>query len=453
MSYQPYHEHHTARLCHDHKIPSGWEARRLKFASSYNDESLPETTDPDFEITYVDISSVDLVKGITAFETFTFEKAPSRARRIVRQGDTIISTVRTYLKAIAAIDTPLENMIVSTGFAVIRPLSFVNSRFLGYALQGSGFIDSVVANSKGVSYPAINASDLVSICVSYPQDTEEQEQIAKFLDYKTAQIDALIVKKTELIEKLKEQRVAVITQAVSKGLDPNTSMRDSGVDWLGHVPKHWEIKRLKFYIKSLDSGVSVNAEPFPASEDEAGILKTSCVYGNRFRPMENKRILIEELDRVACPTVKDSIIISRMNTPELVGHCGYVEQDYPNLYLPDRLWITRFHHDFDGSVKFFWYLLSSKGAQGITESLATGASGSMKNLTQPDYLGIRVAVPKIGEQETITRYLDTEVDRIQSLIKKTHLAIDNLNEYRRALITAATAGKIDVRNVKLERAK
>jgi len=200
-------------------IPSTWENRRLKFVASCNDEALPETTDPDYEIAYVDISSVDLISGITAIEFQNFEAAPSRARRIVRDGDTIVSTVRTYLKAISSIVSPPENMIVSTGFAVIRPFSFIDSRFIGYALQNSAFVEEVVARSTGVSYPAINPSTLIGLPVAYPKKKSEQRHIAAFLDWKTAQIDALIAKKQALIEKLKEKRLAVITQAVTKGLD------------------------------------------------------------------------------------------------------------------------------------------------------------------------------------------------------------------------------------------
>lgn len=124
----------------------------------------------------------------------TFEKAHSRARRKVRDGDTIISTVRTYLKSIAAIKAPPNNLIVSTGFAVIRPREEISSNYIGYLLQSEGFIGEVVSNSVGVSYPAINSSVLISLPVVEPP-LEEQDTIAQFLDHKTSQIDALISKK------------------------------------------------------------------------------------------------------------------------------------------------------------------------------------------------------------------------------------------------------------------
>jgi type I restriction enzyme, S subunit len=218
MRYPSYPDYEASRWPEWKIIPKGWDARRLKFAATCNDEALPETTDPDWEMSYVDISSVDLFRGITGVETVTFENAPSRARRIVRPGDSIISTVRTYLKAIAHIEKPLENMIVSTGFAVVRPSPMLNSRFLGYALQGARFVASVVANSMGVSYPAINPSALVCIPIAYPIDLKEQSAIADFLDYKTGQIDVLIAKEFAPTL-LTEYRTALITAATTGKID------------------------------------------------------------------------------------------------------------------------------------------------------------------------------------------------------------------------------------------
>ena len=202
------------------KVPEHWEVQRLKFCSSYNDDSLSDTTEPGFELNYVDISSVSHAEGITHIDTMTFEKAPSRARRIAKSGDVIISTVRTYLKAIASIRKEIEGLIVSTGFAVIRAKKgTIISRFLSYFALSQGFIDTVVACSKGVSYPAINASELVDIFIAFPNHKYEQTQIAIFLDEKTTQIDQLVNKTSEAIDTLNEYRTALITAAVTGKID------------------------------------------------------------------------------------------------------------------------------------------------------------------------------------------------------------------------------------------
>ena len=217
------------------EVPAHWELAPLKAATTNNDEVLDETTTGDTEIVYVDISSVDGVNGIKMKETMQFSAAPSRARRRVRDGDVIISTVRTYLKAIARIRAPEENLIVSTGFAVIRPRSKLMPDFLGFLVSASYFVEQVIARSTGVSYPAINASELVAILVPLPP-AAEQTEIAAFLDRETAQIDELVAEQRRLMELLKEKRQAVISHAVTKGLNPDAPMKPSGIEWLGEVP-------------------------------------------------------------------------------------------------------------------------------------------------------------------------------------------------------------------------
>ena len=228
---------------------------------------FPKLLTPDMEITYVDIGSVDSVAGITGTEDLVFEDAPSRARRIVRQGDIIISTVRTYLKAIARIESTDANLIASTGFAVIRPRD-LDDGFGAYALSAPYFVESVVAHSVGVSYPAINASELVCLDVAYPP-IPEQRAIAGFLDRETARIDALVAKKERLIELLQEKRTALISQTVTHGLDPNAPMKDSGVEWLGAIPAHWEVKRVK-HICLVRRGASPRPIANPAYFDANG---------------------------------------------------------------------------------------------------------------------------------------------------------------------------------------
>ena len=226
------------------EIPAHWEVRRLKNVTALNPETLAETTDPDYVLQYLDISNVDEVSGINPPEEMRFENAPSRARRNVRAGDTILSTVRTYLKAIAYFDAPPENLIVSTGFAVLHPKHQVLPQFLHVLVRCREFIEAVVAHSTGVGYPAINPTELSCLPVWLPP-IDEQRAIAAFLDRETAQLDALIAKHERLIELLQEKRAALISHAVTQGLDPSAPMKDSGVPWLGKIPAHWEVIRVK----------------------------------------------------------------------------------------------------------------------------------------------------------------------------------------------------------------
>ena len=158
------------------EVPGHWGVSRLKFVASINDDALSEREDPLRPVSYVDISSVDSTPGITQVEEMVFEDAPSRARRLVRDGDTIVSTVRTYLRAIAPISDPPPTMVVSTGFAVIRPRD-LDPGFSAWALRAHGFVEEVVARSVGVSYPAINAPEIGNIPIAVPS-VEEQRGIA-----------------------------------------------------------------------------------------------------------------------------------------------------------------------------------------------------------------------------------------------------------------------------------
>ncbi len=225
------------------EIPAGWDVKRVQDVATYNDDVVDEIAYKRREIKYVDISSVSSVTNSYQFEEMLFSSAPSRAKRLINSGDTIFSTVRPYLKAVATIQNPESNLVVSTGFAVARPRKETNARFLGYLLRNEAFIDEVSANSVGASYPAINASDLFKIKTPFT-DTSVQTAIADFLDDKTAKIEALVGIKRRQIELLKECKQILIQNAVTKGLNPDAPMKDSGIDWLGEIPAHWEVKRL-----------------------------------------------------------------------------------------------------------------------------------------------------------------------------------------------------------------
>lgn len=134
-----------------------------------------------------------------------------------------------------------------------------------------------------------------------------------------------------------------------------------------------------------------------------------------------------------------------MNTPELVGSCGYVDTDHPNLFLPDRLWIARFANAHRLVGKYAYYVLTSHLVVDLTGAFATGTSGSMKNLSQEVFLNIAITEPPVVEQRRIASFLEGEGNRIEGMVAKINVAIERLQEYRTALITAAVTGKVDVR--------
>ena len=272
----------------------------------------------------------------------------------------------------------------------------------------------------------------------------EQQTIAQFLDYETAKIDALIAKQEQLIELLKEKRQAVISHAVTKGLNPDAPMKDSGVEWLGQVPEHWEVIKLKNIISNLESGCSVNAEDTPVKENEVGVLKTSCVYTRKFRASENKRVFVEDLERVKCPARKGAIIISRMNTPDLVGASALVDIEIDNIYLPDRLWQTKFSKEV--SSEFLVNFMLVEGFRNQISLSAEGASSSMQSISKESYLNIHSLLPPLHEQIEISSFIYSQENRLDKLVSNSEVAISLLQERKTALISAAVTGKIDVRD-------
>ena len=169
-----------------------------------------------YEFDYVDISSVSLEKGIEKYEHMYFKDSPSRARRIVKKDDIIVSTVRTYLKAIAVIPDK-KDVIVSTGFAVLTPRN-INSSFLAYLTKSNYFVNLVSAHSVGVSYPAINSSVLVNLKIVIPP-TEEQEKCSDYLEKEISKIDEIIEKNNEEIELLEEYKTSLIHHVVTGKID------------------------------------------------------------------------------------------------------------------------------------------------------------------------------------------------------------------------------------------
>ena len=156
-------------------IPSHWEIRKLKYVANFNQNTLPEDTDGQFELKYIDIGNVSSVDGIKEIQYFNFSNAPSRARRIVKYGDIIVSTVRTYLRAITSIKEDYDNCICSTGFAVITPKDNFQQDFVVYAIENESFIAQIIANSQGISYPAINVSQLENLKLAFPSVKEQKE--------------------------------------------------------------------------------------------------------------------------------------------------------------------------------------------------------------------------------------------------------------------------------------
>ncbi len=297
-------------------------------------------------------------------------------------------------------------------------------------------------NKHGIFMQHVTLSVFNNFTIPMPP-LAEQHRIAAFLDRKCAEIDAVLEKTRASIEEYKKLKQAVITQAVTKGIRGDRPMKNSGIEWIGEIPAEWDVVRQKYFWNTVESGVSVNAADKPVDNSEQyGVLKTSAVSKFVFIPTEHKQVNLEEYGRVSCPVRADSIIASRMNTPELVGACGYVQNNYPNLFLPDRLWQITFK---DGlSPKYAWYYLSGIRVRQYISSLSTGTSSSMQNISQSQYGNIFITIPSIGEQSEITKYLDEKCRSVDALIAKKQQYLTEIENYKKSLIYEYVTGKKEV---------
>ena len=410
------------------KIPNHWGTRKLKFCCKSNVRVLMENTPPDFQIKYVDISSVSQGK-IERFEDHEFKDAPSRARRLAHEGDTIVSTVRTYLKAISYIDQEHADCVFSTGFAVLSPRKLFDKKFFSYILQSELFIGEVVRYSKGVSFPAITSSELGNFPVPIP-DVGEQKRIVEFLDRKTAEIDEAIAHKQRLIELLQEQKAILINQAVTKGLNPKAPMRDSGVRWLGQIPKHWEVWRSKRLFSPRKEY---------AQADDVQLSATQA-YGvipqEEYEQCIGRKVtkIMQHLEKRRHVEIGDFVISMR-------SFQGGLERAWAKGCIRSSYVVLKPSKQID--IDFFSYLFKSSAYISALQSTATFIRDG-QDLNFDNFCAVDLVLPPIEEQRTIAETLNLAVANTVKAVEEIQQEIALIQEFRQVIIANTVTGKIKV---------
>lgn len=390
------------------------------------------------KIKYIDIGSVGSDNTIKNIQEVTLDKAPSRARRRVYSGNSIISTVRTYLKAIAFITDDYDNYVCSTGFAVFEAKKDVYSKYLFYSLLSTEFIDEISRNSVGVSYPAINASEIGNLKI-YITDYSKQTVIVNFLNKKLNEINKLISLKENQIELLEEQRQAMITEAVTKGLDSDAEKKESGIEWMGEIPKHWTITKIKYttYVKGRIGWQGLRSEEFI---DDGPYLVTGTDFDNGLINWNGCYHISENRYNEALPIQlkEDDLLITKDGT---IGKIAMVKEMPDKAILNSGIFVTRplrnqYHNNY-----MFWNLKSSSFSEYI-KLLETGST--IKHLYQETFVNYSYALPPIDEQIEISNLLIKKNDEFDKLLLNIKKQLFKLNEYRQALIHEAVTGKIPV---------
>lgn len=238
----------------------------------------------------------------------------------------------------------------------------------------------------------------------------EQQKIAAIL----SSVDEVIEKTEVQIQKLKDLKTAMMQALLTKGIG-HTEFKDSPV---GRIPVGWRVAILGDLIKSMQGGVSVNGENREKAQNEIGVLKVSSVFQGKFIPHKHKAVISKDVDRARLNPMEGYILFSRANTPALVGECGYIEKTYSDLFLPDKLWMIDVKDRSKTNVRWLTYVLSSGRVRKLISDVATGTSGSMKNISKPSLLGIQVAFPAFDEQTRITKYIHSVDLLLESSIER-----------------------------------
>ncbi|MBT6757751.1 MAG: restriction endonuclease subunit S [Candidatus Jacksonbacteria bacterium] len=411
------------------EVPKHWSFVRVKEIAYINQKSLSDETPLDYEFDYVDIGSVTYGTSGYSSERMTFENAPSRAKRIVKSGDTIISTVRTYLKAITQIDCA-ENLIVSTGFAVLTPKKIIYKSYFSNWLMSETFINRVSAISKGVSYPATNSTEIGDLFVFLPP-LLEQTSIAAYLDTKTAQIDRqidLLSQKATQYGKLKQ---SLINETVTRGLDKSVPMKDSGVEWIGEVPENWDIRRIKeIFIESKSKSLKGNEDLLSVSEYTGVTLKQDNVGEDEF--LTNAASLIGyKLCKIGDLVI--NIMLAWKRGLGVSAYYGIASPSYA-VYTPQK----------EINSSFFHYRLRNEDAIAEFKRNSTGIIESRLRLYSDSFYALSIAVPPLDEQTAIAAYLDEKSEKIDRIIDTINTQIYKLKDLRKALINDVVTGKIKV---------
>lgn len=411
----------------------------VKHLASLNRSTLPEDTAADYEFAYVDIGSVTTGEMSIPEKTIAFSEAPSRARRLARPGDVVISTVRTYLRAVAQVPSVDADLVFSTGFAVVHPeKDKVDGRYLAYAMQADPFTEAVEAMSVGISYPAVNASDVGNVKVWAPS-MDKQRAVADFLDRETAQIDAMVDAQERLVGLLEERRAGAILRAVTAGLNGGR-VQEADLGWTSYVPEGWDTVRIGLRWRIV-AGVSLSGHR-AVDDDDGGNpylraaniqphgVDLSTVKRLHFTPVELSALTLRQGDLLVVEGGQGGYGRSAVLRTDLYGW-GYQNH------------VMRVRPTHGDSNSFLDYVLKAARAAGYIFALSGHAA--IPVFSAEKLAAIRIGLPSHAEQAEVVKYLDGTTARIDAMIAKARESIALMKERRAAVISAAVTGRIDVR--------
>ena len=429
-------------------IPEHWDSKRLKYVAlvqpSNVDKKTIEGELPVFLCNYMDVYENESVDSSITFMEATATEAEI-AKFKIKMGDVLVtkdSETPGDIANPAFVKDNFENANVICAYHLtqIRPnRNELIGEYLFRLFQETKYKGQFEVAANGVTRFGLSVSAFSDAFVPLPRP-EEQTAIANYLDEKTAQIDTLIAKKQKLIEFLKEERTAIINQAVTKGINPEVKLKPSGIDWLGAIPEHWDVKKLKYVVSKVGSGITPTGGASVYQNEGIPLLRSQNIYNDGLK-LDDVAYISEDIDeQMSNSRIEEDDVLLNI-TGASIGRCFYVPKGFGKGNVNQHVCIIRPIQDLL-RTKFLHSIIISGYGQTLKDVYQTGANREGLNFQQ--IRSFDLPIPDIQEQRQIVAFIEAHTSRIDATISKIEKEIELLKENRTALISEVVTGKIKV---------
>ncbi|EDL65724.1 restriction endonuclease subunit S [Bacillus sp. SG-1] len=432
------------------RVPEDWSEKKLKYlvetikgyafkSQLFGDKGVPI------------IKTTDIKNGkIQDSDIFIDERFEHEYKNVrVKKNDILMSTVGSKVEVtnsavgqIGKVQKKYEGALLNQNAVILRCKSKdITNNFLFYFLNSHSYRKYLDLFAHGTANQAsLSLKDILDFKMPLPS-RKIQHQISEFLDHKTSDVETLIADKQKLIELLEEKRQAIVTEAVTRGLNPDVKMKDSGVKWIGDIPEHWDISKIKYstYVKGRIGWQGLRSDEFI---DEGPYLVTGTDFKDGIIHWDTCYHISEERYSEAPPIQlkENDLLITKDGT---IGKVAIVKNKPGKAILNSGIFVTRCQ-DKEYLTKFMYWILTSEVFKNYIKYMETGST--IKHLYQETFVNFSYPLPNIEEQKAIEYFLETKVREIDSVKKEISDQIELLKEYRQSLIYEAVTGKIDLRD-------
>jgi len=418
-------------------LPSGWRRVRLRYLADIRTSNVDKKSYDDGEpvrlCNYTDVYHNEYIT-----DGMDFMRATASDREIerfsLRKGDVVITKDSESWDDIgipACVAEDLDQVVCGYHLTILRPIGDLYGPYLLRALRGPEVLRQLHLAARGITRYGLSLSGINDLEIPLPPPAE-QRAIAANLDRETARIDALVEAKTRLLDRLAAKRQALVTQAVTRGLDPDAPRKDSGVDWLGEVPAHWEVMHLRRALAASDYGTSQSTKP----TGDIGVLRMGDIQEGEV--LFDSLAYVDEVDEDLLVKPGD-LLFNRTNSMDQIGKVGLVRA-LPDLPVSFASYLVRLRTNDRMLSTFAAYLLNSSGVRAWAQAEARPSIGQA-NLNPTRYSYLPIALPALDEQRALVSWLSRETAEVDALMAKTRESVARLGDRRSALIAETVTGR------------